>query len=109
MWPNTENIRSKRFLFYERKFYRVLDNSFQECLSDGTNYHLAGGNGDVGQTVEIIRGPYNKIVMLGGRQHEFQFIVGKCVNGRLHEIIFHQAGLRDTSEQDYNFLPLYSI
>ena len=94
---NKHNISSNKMLFYKRKYYRVIDNSFQNCLSDGRNYSLAGMYGDNNQqTVEIIRGPYTKRVTWGTLiDANYQFIVGKCKNGLLHEIIFHQCGLVD--------------
>lgn len=98
MTPKTDTIRNRKMLFYERKFYRVIDNSFQRCLSDGLNYHLAGTQ-DMRypkQTVEIIQGPYQKTVTFGGVTFgPYDFIIGKCRKGLLHEIVFFQCGLVD--------------
>jgi hypothetical protein len=83
-------------LFYKRKYYRVIDNSFQNCLSDGRNYYLAGRDGQQGQIVEIIQGPYRKIGRHNGYDiGEYPFIIGKCRNGLHHEIVFHPCGLVD--------------
>lgn len=68
------------------KFYKVKDNSYQECLNDGKNHYLAGVGDDYGETVEVIVQPFNRTFESRGKQCSCQFIIGKCKKGNLHLI-----------------------
>lgn len=74
--------------------FRVIDNSYQSCISNGQNYYLAGMFGALGETVEIMSQPYYKTeVDWGG--HLLPFIKGKCKRGLIHEILYFKHTLLD--------------
>jgi hypothetical protein len=87
-----ENIITNR-LTIGKRMYRVIDNSYQNCLSDGRNYHLAGMFGQEGQIVEIVKLPYAKDVSFMSHNYVKYFIVAKCSNGLLHEMLYYPHGL----------------
>jgi len=91
---NSNNIKKCIIQIDKKKFFRVYDNSFQICLSDGRNHFLAGTENNPGnQIVEIMTEPYLKEVHYSSSPNSlkdtFSFIIGKDKNGLLHEIVYH--------------------
>jgi len=74
--------------------FKVIDNSYQRCISTGQNHYLAGMLGELGQTVEIMSQPYYK-KEVDWQGHLVPFIKGKCKRGLIHEILFFKHGLLD--------------
>lgn len=87
-WIDQGRIMNTKIEFGKKEFFRVYDNSWQTCLSDGYNHYLAGIHNQPGQTVEVIKGPYIKEVEWGASKYKCTFIIGKCEKGLLHEIIY---------------------
>ncbi len=77
----------------EPKFYTVLDNSYQECINDGTNHYLAGTSYEhpkpFSDEVEIIVPRFMRKFIYEGAEKERPFIIGKCKKGLFHLILHY--------------------
>jgi hypothetical protein len=75
----------------ELKYYRIDDNSLQQCIdTDCSNHYLGGMLGEKGKTVKVLVQPFKMKYTSMGDERIGTFIIGLDEStGLRHLIFFH--------------------